>query len=553
VTCSALLEPDRRAVEAARRIFARRKLFMPIELRADRLGGGTKLAHFWSVCVGAGRASEGLRAGWLEQLRRAHAECGFRYVRFHGLFHDDMFVYREESGRAVYNFQYVDELFDRLLDIGVRPFVEFGFCPGDLATARGTVFWWQGHGSPPKDYDRWAELIRRITRHWISRYGADEVRQWYFEVWNEPNLRPFFQGTRSEYFQLYEVTARALKAIDGALRVGGPATSNFVPDARFDGETEDMEGHEAVLTAPDLDALDWRPVWIEAFLAFCHGRGLPVDFVSCHPYPTDWALDEHGQGRKSTRGVDATPQDMARLQALVAASPYPAAEIHLTEWNSSSSARDFTHDFLQAATFVVRTMLAATGIADSLSYWTFTDIFEEGGAGDTIFHGGFGLINLQGIVKPAYHAYRFLAALGDEALLRAPAGVVTRDSRTGKLAALAFHYPPEMPLSVPASFDVPDVALRTLALGQPGSVSVTLTGLEPYAPLSVETLDRSHGNARAVWEDMGQPEHPNREQTQALRQGGEATRREFLLADADGQFLLRRPVEPWSVLLIREL
>ena len=144
---------------------------MSIELRADSADQGIPLIHFWNKCVGAGRAAEGLRAGWQEQLRKARAECGFEYLRFHGLFHDDMFVYREENGQPVYNFQYVDELFDRLLEIGVRPFVEFGFCPGDLASVKGTVFWWKGHGSPPEDYERWAELVERTVRHWIGAMG----------------------------------------------------------------------------------------------------------------------------------------------------------------------------------------------------------------------------------------------------------------------------------------------------------------------------------------------------------------------------------------------
>ena len=180
------------------------------------------------------------RAGW-SSLQSCRELCGFRFVRFHGLFHDDMFVYRENNGVAVYNFQYIDELFDRLLEIGMRPFVEFGFCPGDLATEKGTVFWWKGNGSPPKDFGKWAELVRKSVSHWVSRYGVDEVRRWYFEVWNEPNLHPFFRGTRSQYFELYKVSALAVKQIDSQLRVGGPATSNFVPDARFDGEAKMLQ------------------------------------------------------------------------------------------------------------------------------------------------------------------------------------------------------------------------------------------------------------------------------------------------------------------------
>ncbi|MGC3988982.1 MAG: hypothetical protein QM796_04715 [Chthoniobacteraceae bacterium] len=149
---------------------------MPISVVADARSEGTPFSHFWSRCVGAGRANEGLRADWQQQLKFAIAECGFKYVRFHGLYHDDMFVYRLENGRAVYNFQYVDALFDALLEMGIRPFVEFGFCPKDLARETGTVFWWRGNGAPPTDVTKWGELVERTVRHWIARYGIEEVR-----------------------------------------------------------------------------------------------------------------------------------------------------------------------------------------------------------------------------------------------------------------------------------------------------------------------------------------------------------------------------------------
>ena len=524
---------------------------MSIELHSDAGQAAARLDHFWSRCVGAGRAAEGLRASWQEQLRKAVADCGFQYIRFHGLFHDDMFVYREAGGKIVYNFQYVDELFDKLLEIGIRPFVEFGFCPADLATEMGTVFWWKGNGSPPKDYAKWAELVRRIVVHWMERYGIAEVRKWYFEVWNEPNLWPFFRGTKSQYFELYRVTATAIKELDPQLRVGGPSTSNFVPDARFDGEKEDASCHVAVVNAENLDALEWRPVWVESFLEYCQRNELPVDFISTHPYPTDWPLDELGQTRRLTRGVGATPKDLALLRKIVDASAYPKAEIHLTEWNSSSSPRDFTHDFLQAATYVVRANLEAVGLVNSMAYWTFTDIFEEGGAGDAIFHGGFGMINLQGIVKPAYHAYRMLSALGDELLARGSGGVITRESATGKIAGLFYHYPPEMTFSAPASFDTAEVAEKTLALGRPEELIVNLSGLEPNAPVMVETLSRVHGNATQAWEEMGRPEAPTREETAFLRKAAENTHKEVILADQNGQLNIRRQIEPWSVILVK--
>ena len=351
---------------------------------------------------------------------------------------------------------------------------------------------------------------------------------------------------------MYKVSAEAIKSLDPQLRVGGPSTSNFVPDARFAGEKEDISCHREVLEAKDLDALDWRPVWVEQFIDFCHREKLPLDFVSCHPYPTGLGFGRARAGEKSTRGVGATPRDLALLRKIVDASPYPDAEIHLTEWSSSSSPRDFTHDFLQAATYVVKANLDSIGLVDSLSYWTFTDVFEEGGAGDTIFHGGFGMINLQGIVKPTFHAYRFMNALGDELIARSDGAVITHESKTGLLCAIVFHYPPEMPLSLPASFDSRNKAYKTLALGKPRTIRIELTGLKPNAPVLVETLDAAHGNAMGAWVAMGSPEPPTREQAVALRQAAEATRKEVVTADNSGRFTLNREIEPWSIVLVRE-
>ncbi len=524
---------------------------MTTSLNIHRAAPGTPLRHFWSVCVGAGRANEGLRANWLHHLATAARHAGFRYCRFHGLFHDDMFVYREVDGVPRYNWQYVDELFDRMLALGVRPFVELGFCPRDMATVTDITFWWKGHGSPPKDYGKWADLVEAFVRHCLARYGADEVRQWYFEVWNEPNLDFFWAGTKHQYFELYRVTAERIKRIDPALRVGGPATSNFVPDDRFAGETEDKKGgitHQV----EDLGTLTWRGVWIEEFLQYCAERKLAVDFVSTHPYPTDYALDAHGDCTGRSRPVDSTRDDLAWLRKVIDAGPYPNAEIHLTEWNSSPSHRDHMHDHLPGATYIVKCHLESLGLVDSLAYWTFTDVFEEAGAGPTVFHGGFGLINFQGLVKPAFHAYRFLHQLGDELLARVPGGVVTRDSATGRLAALFYHYPGEMPDAVLMSLDSPQRAEAVQSIGRPGHVDLTWRGLAPGAVVKTETLDIEHGCVVEAWKALGAPEPPTREQTAQLNAAAWNTKTEQLVAGADGVLHIERAVAPWSLVLVRE-
>jgi len=521
---------------------------LDITLSCSSADAGRPLQHTWSVCVGAGRANEGLRADWQRQLALAVRECGFRYLRFHGLFHDDMFVYREDAdGRPIYNWQYIDQLFDAMLAIGIRPFVELGFMPRALATETDTIFWWKGHGSPPKDADKWAALVRAFVTHCIHRYGRDEVRQWYFEVWNEPNLDPFFRGTRLQYFALYRVTVQAVKSVDAALRVGGPATSNFVPDARFDSEREDPAiGAASILLDPDT--LCWRPVWVEDFLAWCAEQGLPVDFVSTHPYPTDFALDGHGDLRKVSRKREAIAEDLALLREIVRNSAYPDAEKHCTEWSSSPSARDHAHDFPPAATYVVQANLEGAA-ADSLSYWAFSDIFEEGGAGDTIWHGGFGLLNLQGLPKPTYHVYRFMHRLGSEVIAQQPGAIVTRHA-DGRLTALLYHYPDEYPSSV-ALAETPEAAAETLHQGTPITARITLAGLPPDASFAMEALDAEHGWARGAWEYMGRPEPPTREQVaclQSLSQPSLTT-----LIAANGVLRVECTLAPWAVVLIDQI
>ncbi|WP_407319552.1 beta-xylosidase [Isoptericola halotolerans] len=524
-----------------------------VDLRATADGTGERFAHHWNLVVGAGRANEGLRADWQHQLREVVDVHNFRYVRFHGLFHDDMFVYRENADGVVEpSFQYVDVLFDALLDAGIRPFVELGFMPREIATETATAFWWGAHGSPPTDLDKWEQLVARTVEHWRDRYGIDEIRTWYYEVWNEPNLRPFFRGTRSQYIDMYRRAARAVKAVDPRLRVGGPATSNFVPDTRFDGETEDTSAQADTLSAADLDELDWQPVWLLDFLDVAHRDGLPVDFVSTHPYPTDWAFDEHGQGARLTRGVDATATDLRLLRRIVDESPFPDAEIHLTEWSSSSSSRDRTHDYPQAATYVVKANLDSIGLVDSLSYWTFTDIFEEAGGGQLPFHGGFGMLNHHGIPKPTYHGYRFLAALGDELLARTDVGVVTRHGEDRRLSAVLYHYPAEVTQSVPASIDTREHADRTLATGSARTVRLQVDGVAPGTRFRVETVSPASGDVVSAWHALGSPVNLSRDDVTALTEHGQTLATTELVAGDDG-LSAELTLPAWAVTLIDEV
>ena len=219
---------------------------------------------------------------------------------------------------------------------------------------------------------------------------------------------------------------------------------------------------------------------------------------------------------------------------------------------SSPSPRDHSHDALPAATFVVRANLESSNLVDSLSYWVFTDVFEESAAGDTIFHGGFGLINFQGVVKPTFHAYRFLHLLGDEEIGRAPGIIATRDSASNLVRVLAYHYPPELREAPPLTGS-PEETEKILAIGHAKNLRVEILGLAPHATILVETLDASHGFCLLAWKEMGSPEPPSREQTKLLREASWNVRRESLQADASGRFYLDRILEPWTVLMLMQV
>ncbi|MEO6522492.1 MAG: glycoside hydrolase [Mucilaginibacter sp.] len=351
-------------------------------ISADMNKPAGPLKTVFNECVGAGRANEGLRADWQQQLAMTKKECGFRYIRFHGILSDDMGVYQEDShGQPIYNWQYVDQLYDFLLSIKVKPFIELSFMPNALKSTDQTIFWWKGNVSQPSSYKKWAELIKQMVKHLEARYGRKEVALWYFEVWNEPNLTHFFAGTQSDYFNLYKITTEAIKEVFSGYRVGGPATAGSK--------------------------------WITELITYCADNHVPIDFIATHEYGVDGlGLDVAGTKLVRLRDdPDNIIKKVAMIKDKISKSVYPKLELHMTEWNSSWAPKDPFHQTYQQAAYVLNTIKGTEGLANSMSYWTFTDIFEEGGPVLYPFSGSFGLINFQGIKKPVYDAYKYLNEL----------------------------------------------------------------------------------------------------------------------------------------------
>jgi xylan 1,4-beta-xylosidase len=511
---------------------------------------GTLFEHYWSKCVSAGRANEGLRASWLEQLNMVHKACGFKYVRFHGIFHDDMFVYTtNDDGSINYNWQYIDDVFDRLLSIGVKPFVELSFFPKAISSD-ATCFWWGGHGKPPVNFDAWKGLVDAFVKHCSQRYGSKEIHNWYFEVWNEPNLEGFWNGTKEQYFQLYQITANIIKAIDPLLKVGGPATSSYHP---AEGVYDSLKRTIKNISAADFIDIQCEGPWIKDFLKFCEKENLQVDFVSSHPYPTTYPFGDGGGQFEMSRPVNSLHKDLTWLNATIKSSKYKNAEIQLTEWSSSPSNRDHTHDYLQAATYIVKANIECMGLANSLSYWIFTDIEEEREASASVFHGGWGLVNFQGIAKPAFHAYRFLNALGNEIILKEDGFMLTKHNANNFLTGIFYNYPAEVIEAAPISIGSRDKAEKTLNTGNPQIINLRLTNLKPGSKFEIEIVDKENAFSLKSWQQMGSPEPPSREQTKQLKELGLRTKKIMLVANNKGELAWNYSLGPWAIALLKQV
>lgn len=432
-------------------------------------------------CIGAGRANEGLRADWQAQLKIVQEECNFKYIRFHGIFHDDMGVYKiDKNGHEIYNWQYVDKLYDFILSVGLKPFIELSFMPKDLASGGKTVFWWKANVTKPKSWDAYGKLINEFTKHLAERYGKEEVKTWYFEVWNEPNHHAFFDGNLEDYFTMYTTALKAVKEVSKDFKVGGPSTAGTG--------------------------------WIDEFLNFTKKSDLELDFISTHSYNVKGFLDEFGKKK-----LFLLPDSLAVVKNINEAfnklKNEKNVEFHVTEWSSSYSATDPVHDTYQNATYVLNTLKHIDKRVNSMSYWVFTDIFEETGVPAKPFHGGFGLMNLQGIKKPTYFAYKYLNQLSEVQLKNSDSySWASKDSSGVQILLYDFSYPKTNKLPNREYF------IQNLPPKTSSEVKVTIDNLKNGTyQLEVYKTGYLHNDAFTNYYKMGLPDHLTKNQVLELK------------------------------------
>jgi xylan 1,4-beta-xylosidase len=459
----------------------------------------TPFPHFWEQMFGSGRANLALRESYRDDLRAVKQVADFRYVRFHAILDDENGVYTlDDHCNPVYNFAYVDQIYDGLLKNGVRPSVEISFMPKKLAFNPDALhpFWYKPNVSPPKSFEAWDALMTHFAQHLVERYGIDEVAQWYFEVWNEPNI-DFWDGIprKGSYFELYAHTARALKAVNPRLRVGGPATA--------------------------------AASWVEDFLKYDAANHVPVDFVSSHGYADD-TVENLFHTDENIPMDDRVCRAIEKVRGQIDASSMPKLPLLWTEWNVQGM--DESRDTTFVGPAVANTVRACDGHVTFMSFWTFSDVFEEGGPIPKPFEGEFGLRAKGGINKPSYYGFALLHQLGDRRLANPSKNVIVTKDTSGALMITAWN------LVDPGQ----QGSMRTMEL--------IFHNVPADAPVTIERVDQQHGNVLPRYAAMGSPLDPSPEQVEQLN-------RETALPAPETTHLssgkLRLELEPNALVLLK--
>jgi len=448
-----------------------------IQVSVNPSSAARPFPHFWEQIFGSGRAILSLRESYRHDLRAMKAATSTQYVRFHAIFHDEAGSYDEDaSGKPIYNWSYIDQIYDGLLDNGVRPFVELSFMPRKLAASTEPhAFWYRPFPSPPRDYAKWGAFIGAFAKHLVDRYGIDEVSQWYFEVWNEPNI-DFWTGkpAQATYFQLYDHAARAIKQVSPRLRVGGPATA--------------------------------QAAWVADMIEHAVKSKAPLDFVSTHVYGNDSAEDVFHSHETIPR-KDMVGRAVQKVYDEVKGSHRPDMPIHWSEYNASYKNEVDVTDSAFMGPWLANNIRLCDGRTTTMSYWTFSDVFEEQGVVKTPFYGGYGLIAEGGVPKAAFNAFVMLHRLGTQRLQPDLTDTLVTKRGDGSLALAIWNYAP------PGE------------QGAPRNVRVDVQGWTGTARYHVEIVDPQHGSALAAWRAMGSPASPTRQQYEQLRRASAATQK----------------------------
>ncbi len=428
----------------------------------------------WALCIGSDRVSTMLRSEYWEHFKTLQSIMPVKYIRCHGLLGDELGVVRiieyEEKKHLIYNFTYLDQIFDTMLSHNVRPYIEWGFMPKAIASGEQAVFWWQGNVTPPADFDEWAKLLKTLTEHWIERYGREEVISWPNEIWNEPNLTVFWKDADQQaYFKLYEVSVKMLKSIDSRIQVGGPA----------------------ICGGSDH--------WIDAFLSFVKEKNLPIDNFTRHLYTAEPPVKQHSEFLYHFLSPMQKPIDeLDSVRKQIDSNGFSHIPLHITEFNTSYNPRCLVHDSAFNAAYLARLLAEAGKYTTLMSFWTFCDVFEEADIPRALFHGGFGLIGRWGIKKPTFYLFEFFNKLSSTIIHQDESSIASLHD-DGSITLIAWNPCPK------------DTTTLTI------TKNISLKWDKESALAVRQRINEDFCNPWKIWKEAGRPLNPGKKLIDCLK------------------------------------
>ena len=459
-----------------------------------------------------------------EFLDRARKNNSVRYFRTHYTFSDHTVVEkraggnvcgrvirRGTDGKISYDFSLVNRTFREYVKRGMKPIVEFDYYPDGYSAstqASRNDESLEARTGAPADWGQWQELLDAFMKNLMEEFGAEEMRTWYFEVWNEPDGWSYEEVP--DFFRLYDVFAHTVKSCDPGFRVGGPACYNLYFMKAF------------------LDHVVYGTNYVTG------ETGSPVDFLSFHIYGLSGSwLDP---APEIVPVVSKFTADMLWLQRLTKRYPgIGGVEIHLNEWGLCSHGDSkFVDRFPQleyrnsevSALFMVKLVDCLYRIEDRFGFRT--ELMLHWGAWynaatGPLFMGSRDLMTTGNVPKPILTAYEMLVRLGPD---RLKVGGPKPGGRYGVLAARSGK---EVQL-LAYNFQETDDDLRRTDL-----FAIGLSGLADGNYLvKAYRMDRTHHNTFRAWERMGRPV-ADREVVAALRREGDLVPEPFTVRVRDGR------------------
>lgn len=462
---------------------------------------GKQLRHTWRNVISIGKASDLLISDIQNILRQVQKEIHYQHIYFNGILSDDLHVcFSDKNGKLVFNFSYIDKILDFLIEIGLKPFLQFTYMPRALAKNPEHIL--LGHLiSEPDDLQSWCTLIDAFMKHIISRYQISEILQWKFSVWYQPNTPPRLFGFAKPdiFYDFYRATYKTVKSYDSSICFGTPAFY--------------------YLDTPEQDQ------WYTNYFQWCTEHNCKPDFINFVYYDT--VLADKRNKSKSTFGFinsmtlndqsDGVRCFIRHLRHQLESWNCKKTPIFVSEWNNTPSQQDLLNDTCYKSCYITKTILDNYDMTESLSYWALSDLMSEAPLPESMLFGGTGLFTVNGLPKSSYYALYLLRHLGDQFLAKGECWYATRTP--ADIRIIAYHYRHYSKLyAMGERFEMTETERYTMfepAQQQKLSLTIHDTSAEKYL-VKEYILNRKSGSLFDMWVNSGAIDPTSQEELNLL-------------------------------------